>query len=404
MTTLRLETIRPAHGGYAVARIPENGPDGLGGKVAFVEDAIPGETVMAEVLHDAKRHVLARAIDIIEASPSRVEHVWPEAAAHGIGGADLGHVAPDAQLRWKSEVIADVLRRIGGPEVASEVGAVAVESVGDVTGWRSRLRFTIDGAGRLAMRKRHLEEAVAITEMPLAAPAFERLGLFDGEWEFEPGTDVRAVMPSASHPVLVAPDGVWRAPGVSTGVKVRERVQAGGDWHYEVHAEGFWQAHVRAPEVLVEQVLSRAALTGHERVLELFAGAGLFSLPLADEVPSGHLVTVEGDKRAVAAQRANLKGRPVRSLVRRVDKRSLADLGRFDVVVLDPPRAGAGQSTSRALAEMAPERIVYVACDPAALARDLKALAPRYAIENVRAFDLFPSTHHVEMVATLNRR
>lgn len=404
MTLLTLETTRPAHGGYCVARIAADAPDGLGGKVAFVEDALPGETVTAEVLQDAKRHVIARAVDVVTASPDRVPHVWPEAEAAGIGGADLGHVAPAAQVRWKEAVIADVLRRIGGARVAEEVGSVPVLSVGDHLAWRSRLRFVVDGEGRLAMRRRHSEEAVAIGGMPLGAPALERLELFGGGWDLAPGAEVRAVAPSASHPVLVTGDGVWRAPGVATGASVRERVRTGGDWHYEVRADGFWQAHVRAPEVLLEQVISRAALSGHERVLELFAGAGLFTVPLADQVPSGHLVTIEGDRRAVESQRQNLKGRPVRSLVRRVEPRALTDLGRFDTVVLDPPRVGAGEAMARRLVDMRPNRIVYVACDPAALARDLKVLAESYAISDVAGYDLFPCTHHVELVATLDRR
>lgn len=404
MTLLELETTRPAHGGYCVARIPEGAADDRGGKVAFVEDALPGERVRAEVLVDAKRHVVARAIEILHESPDRVPHIWPEAAAAGVGGADLGHVAPAGQLRWKEAVIADVMRRIGGPAVAEQVGAVAVRAVGENLGWRTRLRFITDAEGRPSMRRRNTDELVPISSMPLAVPSVAKLGLFDGVWQLPAGIEIRAVAPSASHPVLVTPDGVWRAPGVSTSPRVRERVEWGGDWKYEVRADGFWQANAAAPRVLLEQVIERAGLGGPERVLELFAGAGLFTVPLAEEIPGGHLVSIEGDKRAVEDQRQNLKGRPVRSLVRRVEPRALADLGRFDVVVLDPPRTGAGEAVARALTSMGPDRIVYVACDPAALARDLRVLAETYEIADIAGFDLFPSTHHVELVATLRRR
>ncbi|MDO5496010.1 MAG: methyltransferase, partial [bacterium] len=144
-----------------------------------------------------------------------------------------------------------------------------------------------------------------------------------------------------------------------------------------------------------------------ERVLELYSGAGLFTVPLAEAVgPRGRVSALEGARAAVEDARANLSRHPqARVEVARVDgRRVAAHRGAIDVVVLDPPRSGAGGAVTAALLEKAPARIVYVACDPAALARDLKALVGAYAVETVQAFDLFPSTHHMEMVVGLVRR
>lgn len=409
MTHLTLEAGNPAHGGYCVARIPDDGGSPLAGKVALVTGTLPGERVLAEVLEDRPRLVIARTVEVLSPSEHRVEHVWPLAAQTDVGGADLGHVAPAAQLRWKEAVIRDVMRRIGGPAVSQAVGEVPVREVpGGVVGWRTRVGFVVDEAGRPAMRRSGSHELVPLDSMPLAVPEIEELGLFEGRWELEPGSQVRAVAASESPPVLVTPRGVWRAPERSAGARVVERVTTEeGSFRYRVHASGFWQAHRAAPSTLVRAVLEEAHLAGGERVLELYSGAGLFTLPLADAVgPKGRVTALEGARQAVSDARENLAGHPhARVEVARVDGRRVDGLtGGFDVVVLDPPRSGAGGAVAGALLKRAAARIVYVACDPAALARDLRTLMAGYEIERVQAFDLFPSTHHVEMVATLARR
>nr|NLD40391.1 TRAM domain-containing protein [Actinomycetales bacterium] len=150
MERLVLEMGAPAHGGYCVARVPESVPE-LGGKVALVTGALPGEEVEVEVLENRPRLLLARTTSVLRASPDRVPHVWPLAAATDVGGADLGHVAPAPQLRWKEAVIADVMRRIGSVAVADAVGDVRVREVpGGVVGWRTRVGFVVDDDGRLA--------------------------------------------------------------------------------------------------------------------------------------------------------------------------------------------------------------------------------------------------------------
>jgi tRNA/tmRNA/rRNA uracil-C5-methylase (TrmA/RlmC/RlmD family) len=177
-----------------------------------------------------------------------------------------------------------------------------------------------------------------------------------------------------------------------------------GSHHFTVAGDGFWQVHPGAPRILVETVMSMLARARGERALDLYAGVGLFCAFLADAVgPAGAVTAVEGNRRATGLARQNLAGLGQVSVVRdRVDRavrRLGADRG-ADVVVLDPPRAGAKRQVVRAVAGLAPRAVAYVACDPAALARDLGYFAEAgYRLADLRAFDLFPMTHHVECVA-----
>ncbi|MGM0384854.1 MAG: class I SAM-dependent RNA methyltransferase, partial [Actinomycetota bacterium] len=190
--------------------------------------------------------------------------------------------------------------------------------------------------------------------------------------------------------------------------RVREVVpHADDELRYAVDAGGFWQVHRDAPGELVRRVLGGAALAGGERVLELFSGAGLFTLALGRAVGArGEVISIEGSRSAVDDATVNLAALPqVRARRARADARTVSRMeGPVDVVVLDPPRTGAGTALVRALRDRRPGRIVYVACDPAALARDLRELVRDHRIVEAAALDLFPHTHHVEMVAVLQRR
>jgi tRNA/tmRNA/rRNA uracil-C5-methylase (TrmA/RlmC/RlmD family) len=278
--------------------------------------------------------------------------------------------------------------------------------------YRTRVNAVAGDDGRAAMRAHRSHDLRTLQSMPLAtAPAEEAL-LGGG---FPPGARILVVDPSGEDGVRVFVDGApWRKgvadrrPNARTHVKEAIRVE-GGERRYRVAATGFWQVHVEAPAVLVGEVLTRCE--GASRVLDLYAGAGLFTLPLA---ASGREVTsVEAAKDAVKDALRNLHGHPsatvVHGDVRRVLRAGLGPgtelgSGPFDAAVLDPPRSGAGAATLEALAALEPSTIVYVACDPVALARDVATLRGLgYGLEDAAAWDLFPMTHHVEAVATFRR-
>ena len=350
-----------AHGGHFVARHE--------GQVVFVRHALPGEHVAVEITDSSGSFLRGDAVEIAAPSPHRVTAPCPLAHPGGCGGCDFQHVALDEQRRLKAAVVAEQLSRLAGVDLDVEVESVP----GDRDGlfWRTRMQYLHLADGRKALRKHRSHDTVVVEECLIA------------------------------HPDAREPD--------HTG-PVTEHVAAAGSAHdFTVSGDGFWQVHPGAPRVLVETVLSMLAPVPGERALDLYAGVGLFTAFLADAVgPAGSVTAIEGDKRATELATENLAALPQAVVVRdRVDRalhRGLQNSGGADLVVLDPPRAGAKRQVVRAIAELAPRAVAYVACDPAALARDVAYFAEQgYRLADLRAFDLFPMTHHVECVALLTK-
>lgn len=389
----------PAHGGHAVARHE--------GRVIFVRHTAPGEVVDVQLTDadpDAK-FWRGDAVRIHEPSPDRVDHVWPLAGPGGVGGAELGHLTLAAQRRWKSAVLADTIRRIGHLDLpAIEVEAAPGDEEDGGLGTRTRIEAVADADGHAAMYRHRSHDLVPIPQMPLATAELADSGLLTDTWR--PGA--RLVLVSAADGVAAYQDGepVRGRRQVSEQVTV-ETGDGEATYAYRLAGTGFWQVHREAPAVLITRVLAAAGLAPGERVLELYSGAGLLTLPLADAVgPTGSVMAVEGDADGARSARRNLHDRPwvrlAQGEVASVLRSELPE--RPDVVVLDPPRAGAGKRVMDAITSLGARRIVYVACDPAALARDLaRASARGYRVAEVSGHDLFPHTHHVEAVAVLDR-
>ncbi len=382
---VQLEVGPVAHGGHCVAR--------LDGRVVFVRHTLPGETVRA-VLTEATptaRFWRADAVEVIDASADRVPSAWPAAGPGGVGGGELAHVALPAQRRWKQAVLAEQLRRLGG--VAFDdvpVRAAPGDDARGGLGYRTRIDLEADASGRLGMGRYRSHEVVALAGMPLAVPGMGRLSLFERSWQ--PGQLVRAVAPSVGDALVVThPEQA-----------VTERVVTGrGEWEYQVPAGGFWQAHAAAPQVLVDAVLDAAGDVTGRRIWDLYAGSGLFALPLATAAgPAGRVTAVES--AAVPGLVAAAVAIPQLEVVGARVERWLRSADRVDVVVLDPPRTGAGRRVIEGIVAARPELVVYIACDPAALGRDIRTLRDAgYEPDVVTGYDLFPMTHHVESVAVL---
>lgn len=395
-----------AHGGHCVAR--------LDGRVVFVRHALPGERVVARLTETGEGRAFWRAdaVEVLAASPDRVPSAWPAAGPGGVGGGELSHVALPAQRAWKRAVLEEQLRRLAHDE--REVPVVAAPGDDERAGlaWRTRIDLVADGAGRAGMYRHRSHEVVALADMPLATPEIAALGLFERRWPAGARIEVAVPAGSASGVVLVdgAPYDLARGrpdPRPNARSTVQEHVVTrAGRWTYRVSAAGFWQVHREAPAVLIDAVLAAAGGLAGARVLDLYSGAGLFTLPLADAVGAdGAVLAVEGDDRAVRDARRLVHDRPEVTL-RAGDVAHVLGSGvaHADVAVLDPPRTGAGRRVVEALAALAPDRVVYVACDPAALARDVALLgAHGYELRAVTGYDLFPMTHHVEAVAVLAR-
>lgn len=409
-----------AHGGVFVARHGS-------GRVVFVADALPGERVLARITELRKRHARAETLEVLDASPEREPHVWPEASLDRdpddrAGGAEFGHTLPVFGRELKRRVLVDAMQRFGGIGADAQpslLDALAVEALpGDDESrgrhWRTRLTLHIDDAGRVGPFAARSHRVVDVASLPLAYEDIEEraLGVIGAGVGGGPGR-IDFVAPSDSEVRMrVRLDGSEPAePGLVT-----ERV---GDREFSVSEAGFWQVHRHAAATLyreVQETVDRELLDPAAHNLDLYGGVGLLGAALAELGGAGSRIeSVEASADATWHASANLGewadaaattarvDRFLRGLVRDADAAGRAAL-RAGTVVLDPPRAGAGRDVVDSLASLAPAQLVYVACDPVALGRDTGLLRERgYELASLRAFDLFPNTHHVESVARFVR-
>ncbi len=398
MDDLVVEVGPIAHGGHCVARVD--------GQVVFVRHALPGERVRLEITDSSRKFLRADAVEIIDAAPGRVTP--PCAYAGQCGGCDFQHVDPAVQRGLLGEVVREQLQRLAGIEWAGEVEAVVPPDLG----WRTRVTFAVDAEGRPGLRRHRSHEIIPVDRCVIAHPGLPQV--LGEQWDAE---SVEAIVSSTGESLLVtdasisdavesAVDGVVAVDGTTRGGRgaLTERVN---DKDFKVSGSGFWQVHPAAASTLVDAVLAGASAQEGEVVADLYAGVGLFTAFLADAVGErGTVISVESDRQAAKDARRNLHGAPQVRLVAETTERALREglVGvHADVVVLDPPRTGA-KKVVPAIVELTPRSIVYVACDPAALARDLASFASLgYRLDSLRAFALFPMTHHVECVAVLVR-
>ncbi|WP_181792867.1 class I SAM-dependent RNA methyltransferase [Streptomyces sp. WELS2] len=415
-----------AHGGHCIARTSE-------GQVLFVRHALPGERVVARVTEgeEGARFLRADAVRILEPSKDRIEAPCPFAGPGRCGGCDWQHAKPGAQRRLKADVIAEQLLRLAGltPEEAGWDGTVVPAEgdklpAGQVPQWRTRVQYAVDAAtGKAGLRRHRSHEVEPIDHCMIAAAGVSELGIEKRDWAGMESVEAIAATGSQDRQVVLTPRPGARLPLVqldrpvsvlrvdekSGGVHrvhgrpfVRERADGRT---YRVGGGGFWQVHPKAADTLVTAVMQGLLPRKGEMALDLYCGVGLFAGALADRLgEQGAVLGIESGKRAVEDARHNLADFPRVRIEQGKVESVLPRTGitEVDLVVLDPPRAGAGRKTVAHLSTLGARRIAYVACDPAALARDLGYFREGgYRVRTLRAFDLFPMTHHVECVAIL---
>jgi tRNA/tmRNA/rRNA uracil-C5-methylase (TrmA/RlmC/RlmD family) len=376
-----------AHGGHCVAR--------LEGRVLFVRHTLPGERVAVRVTEgdEGSSFLRADAVEVLDPAPERVEPPCPFARPGRCGGCDFQHVRLDAQRGLKAAVVREQLRRLGKVDVDVTVEAVPGDRGG--LDWRTRMQFAVGPGGRAGLHRHRSREIEYVDDCRIAHPGLPEV--LDRTW---PGREtVEAIVSATGERLRVE----TTAEGSRLAGAEMLHEQA-GDRRFEVSGSGFWQVHPGAADVLASAVLAALEPRPGERVLDLYSGVGLFSAFLADRVGvTGSVVAVESDAAAAGDAARNLAGlpqvEPVHDRVERALRRgSVAD--RCDVVVLDPPRVGAKRAVVEAVVAVAPRAVAYVACDPAALGRDTAVFAEQgYRLTSLRAFDIFPMTHHVECVA-----
>jgi tRNA/tmRNA/rRNA uracil-C5-methylase (TrmA/RlmC/RlmD family) len=387
-----------AHGGFCVARHE--------GRVIFVRHTLPGELVRVSVTEGKANssYWRADAVEVVEAAEGRVEPPCPWAGPGRCGGCDWQHVTLEVQRELKAAVVREQLARLAKLDVEVVVEEVPGDSAG--LDWRTRVTYAVSDTGQAGLRQHRSHHIVPIDECRIAHPLVRDVPLSGNRWPGGSAVDVSAS--PATGDCLVLVDGKRDASFSSTPRDEPVVYEEVADRSFRVTGGGFWQVHPGAAEALRSAMLDALEPEAGDTAADLYGGAGLFADALAERVgPGGRVTLVESDRVAVADARHNLRDRDVVRIERgRVDHvlRRRGFLRRADLVVLDPPRSGAGRAVVDLVTRLEPRRIAYVACDPAALARDLRFFAERgYALANLRAFDLFPMTHHIECVAMLVR-
>jgi tRNA/tmRNA/rRNA uracil-C5-methylase (TrmA/RlmC/RlmD family) len=374
---IRVTIEKVAHGGHFIARHE--------GAVIFLRHGLPGEVVDVAITSIGSSFNRGDVVKVISASADRVAAPCTYANRNGCGGCDFQHVEISAQRKLKSQVITEQFSRIAKMEISVEV-----EEVSPPLGWRTQTTIGSDKNGHAGFYGSRTNTIIPIKNCQVLHSSVGYEAIAARSWE--PGIRIEVSAASSKVPRLIAGDTVEGDLIQIYSVAQKE---------YQVSAGSFWQSNIRAPQVLVDAVGSFADVKSGDHLIDLYGGVGLFGLALLDLLgPDGRIDHVEGSKSAIADAHVNYgEAKNVHFHTGDVEK-ILPRFSSADVVILDPPREGAKKAVIESLVACSPRAIVYVACDPAALARDTALLRDaNYTLIQLRAFDLFPMTHHIECVA-----
>ena len=374
---IRVTIEKVAHGGHFIARHE--------GAVIFLRHGLPGEVVDVAITSIGSSFNRGDVVKVITASADRVAAPCTYANRNGCGGCDFQHVEISAQRKLKSQVITEQFSRIAKMEISVEV-----EEVSSPLGWRTQTTIGSDKNGHAGFYGSRTNTIIPIKNCQVLHSSVGYEAIAARSWE--PGIRIEVSAASTKVPRLIAGDRVEGDLIQIYSVAQKE---------YQVSAGSFWQSNICAPQALVDAVKSFADVKSGDHLIDLYGGVGLFGLALLDLIgDEGRIDHVEGSKSAIADARVNFgEAKNVHFHTGDVEK-ILPRFSSADVVILDPPREGAKKVVIESLVACSPRTIVYVACDPAALARDTALLRDaNYTLIQLRAFDLFPMTHHIECVA-----
>jgi tRNA/tmRNA/rRNA uracil-C5-methylase (TrmA/RlmC/RlmD family) len=381
--TLNIEKV--AHGGFCVARHE--------GVVVFVRHCLPGEIVEAKLtsLAPGKRSWFAQTIKVIKPSINRVASKCDFFNTDGCGGCDWQHTTSKYQRELKLEVLIEQLARFGQVNNAAELCAIhAVEP--SEQNWRTRVRLVASPEGNWGFRKTRSHEIQEINKCLIADQSIN---------------EVLATLPKGNvdDQVLIvkSKEETIVYPVETRSSRAPNSVQEVDGHDFAVAGDGFWQVHPEAAAVLSNQIKKSINGLKIDSFADLYAGVGVLAHSVLQEFPLAKAFVVEADRSAAQNTKENLKKfKNVQVINERVDRWTKSIKNKMDVVILDPPRSGAGQNVMQQICAHTLQKIIYIACDPAALARDV-LVANKYGwkLEAVVAFDLFPMTHHLESVAVL---
>ncbi len=401
---IEVDVTNIAHGGVSVARHD--------GRVVFVSDAIPGERVLARITDDKKKSFWrAETVKVVTPSEHRQDHVWSAASVdrdpdNRAGGAEFGHIELGHQRELKAQILSEALERMAKVTLAPRVEAVPGDDERKGLGWRTRVSLHVDEHGKVGPFAARSHRVIPVADLPLATPELSAGAPLDENFDGFDRVDI--LNPSSG--------GVRLIMGKQKPQVITETV---GQREFTLLDSGFWQVHHGAAEVLtaaVQDAIDPELFDAAASNLDLYGGVGLFAAAVGDKFgPSTKITSVEAESAATDHAANNLSewlgahaetGRVDRWLRQHVKEASATERARLDkaTIILDPPRSGAGREVVDLVSRAHPAQVVYVACDPVAFARDVAFFAERgYELTKVRAFDLFPHTHHVEAVGLFTR-
>lgn len=408
---LTLTPTTMAHGGEAIAHAPD-------GRVVFVSGAIPGDTARVALTKVKKNWARGEAASIEKASPDRVDPVCPAAAA-GAGCCDYSHITPAAQERLKREILVGQLDKFARPSGVLDGFDIAIDleqnTLSPLTGWRTRTRLGVGEDGRAGMRQSRSHDVIAgVRCTQVNQEALDGIVGPDARL-FTPGAELVVVVDSRGKRHVVETQRAQRGKRIEhieTRIEgdaaVTEAVPApvGSEVEEAVFRfppTAFWQAHTTAPATYCRYIAEWAQDTYARPVgWDLYGGVGLFVPHISDVLGSGaHVVSVDYSAAATRDPQPALDNLDVEVRNQKVEA-SIDRLPDPGLVVLDPPRTGAGTEVVQAVAARAPQRAIHIGCDPATFARDLAAWGEAgHVVERMALIDAFPNTHHFEVLTSL---
>lgn len=406
---LDLHLTAMAHGGAALGRSQ--------GRVVFVPYTIPGERVRVEIVESHGRWAQGRLLEVLEPSPHRVTPPCPHFGPEQCSGCHFQHMAYEAQVEFKRQVVADQLARIGG---LADVDVEDCVGAAEPWGYRNYVQFSVTPDGTLGFLTADAHRIVPVQEclvldpllddiwtaLDMEWPQLHRLSLRCGSatgdlmaiFELDHYADFAIEVDIPVSCVLLLADG---EVAVLMGNSHLWEHVAGQD--YRVSAGSFFPVNTAGAEALVSLLCNSLAPSGGETLVDIYCGVGLFGLSLANEV--GRVIGIEAESSAAADFQHNARELDHVQLIQNKAQTALGRLGKpVDLVVLDPPRSGAGQPVIDEIARLRPMRLAYVSCDPATLARDARHLVQAgYQLREVQPLDLLPQTFHIETLALFAR-
>jgi len=397
----------PVYGGYVIARDSRSGSQP--GGVIFIKGAIPDEVVEVSISEKKRDYSIGAVTNVIEPSPYRIKPPCPVFGA--CGGCHFQFISYDRQVSMKEEILLDSVSRIGKME-AQLSPALTDRNYN----YRYRGQFKVSREGKTGFYKEGTREVIPIEECPLMIKEINLIVRELNNRKLSEIKDIHISCGDAANALIKSKlsaedvEEIMSGAGFS-GIAFENGESTGRDYikldlnglQYTVTPWSFFQAHWELNKKAVELIVNELQPLEGLKVLDLYAGAGNFSLPLAAH--ASQVVAVEENRHAIEDGQRNVKLNNIKNckfINSSAEKYRIHE--KFDIVLLDPPRPGLTGDAMKKVMDLSPKKIVYISCNPATLARDIKKFSERYNVDSLRMIDFFPNTYHVEALAFMSLR